>query len=178
MCDVAFIGPTIKAVGYIYEHNAANARADAQQKANDQRQANADAAYLANLNDIDKDKSKVEAEEQRATMELEREARRKNAEALNAGFGNPNAIFRRIGGETQLALAGIQTDAANEIITLTQQQDAAYAELQQDYLALPLVERPSLFGTGLKIAGAAAEGYSNRSRGSGRTVGSEGGRGS
>ncbi len=176
MCDVAFIGPTIKAVGAIYEHNAANARADAQEAANDQRQANADAAYLANLNDIDKDKSKVEAEEQRATMELEREARRKNAEALNAGFGNPNAIFRRIGGETQLQLAGIQTEAANEILTLTQQQDAAYAELQQDYLALPLVERPSLFGTGLKIAGAAAEGYANRDGGAGTSTGGSGGR--
>jgi len=71
-----------------------------------------------------------------------------------------------------------KTLSCDEVVhILTQQQDAAYAELQQDYLAMPLVERPSLFGTGLKIAGAAAEGYANRDGGTGGSTGTSGGRG-
>ena len=52
MCDVAFIGPALKIVGEIQNHRAANARADAQEDANEARRRNADYAYLKNIENI------------------------------------------------------------------------------------------------------------------------------
>lgn len=164
MCDVAFIGPALKIVGEIQNHRAANAKADAQEAANEARRRNADYAYLKNIENIGKDKSRVEREEQEKTMEIEREARDKYHESLNAGFGNPMAIVRKILPEYSLQTGGVQTAAAMDIIRLSNQQDQAYSELKQDYLSLPGVERPNLFNTGLAIAGHAAEGYAQRDR--------------
>lgn len=159
MCDVAFIGPALKIVGEIQNHRAANARADAQEDANEARRRNADYAYLKNIENIGKDKSLVEAEQQNKEMAIEREARQKYHSGLAAGFGDPMAIVRKILPEYSLQTGGVQTAAAMDIIKLSNQQDMAYSELKQDYLSLPGVERPDMFNTGLAIAGHAADGY-------------------
>ena len=139
-------------------------QADRQQAANQayadyQTRANADQAYLNDIGDIEAERGQAARNKKVAEFRAKMKNRKDVAKALNAGFGNPLRVAQDIGTVFDQEYNDIAFGFEDDMITLNNQRQDAYANLQRIYNNIAPVYMPNSTDLLLRTASAGAEGY-------------------
>ena len=163
MCSVelAFAGLKVASA-------AASWQADRQQAANQsyadfRTKQNADQAYLNDLGKIEAERGLAARE--KATEEFRAKMKKKAdiSKALNAGFGNPLRVAQDVGTVFDAEYNDIAFEFEQDMFTLNNQRNDAYANLQRIYNNIAPVYMPNSTDLLLRTASAGAEGYAQGS---------------
>ena len=159
MCGIAEAYAALQIMNSINSYQTQRAQAKAQEQANKITEQNANIAYL---NDIQKiEGEKVEAAREFALEDFKRkmDLRKKQAQALNLGFGNPFKVIQDLAGTGDTDYVELQNAFLSDMYKANYQYTQAYADMQQTRAKyIKPVQEPSLLGLGLEI-GTTAVGY-------------------
>ena len=132
--------------------------------ANEVSMRNADQAYLNDLSKIDNESSRADQAKALAELTLRQETTKKQAMALNSGFGNSLRVMQDLGGEHDLGFSEIAFDFEADMLSLQNSENDAYAAMHRNYANIRTSDAPSLIGSGLQIVSAGLDYGSNPNR--------------
>ena len=160
MCGVVEAMAVMSVMQSIQGYQTQRAAAKAQTEANKITEQNANISYL---NDIQKiEGEKVEAAREFALEDFKRkmDVRKKQAQALNLGFGNPFKVVQDLAGTADTDYVELQNAFLSDMYKANYQYTQAYANMQKTRSQyLKPVSPPNGLGTMLEI-GVTALGYS------------------
>jgi hypothetical protein len=157
MCGVAEAMAVMSVMQSVQGYQNQRAAAKAQEESNKITAQNANIAYL---NDIQKiEGEKVEAAREFALEDFKRkmDLRKKQAQALNLGFGNPFKVVQDLAGTADTDYVELQNAFLSDMYKANYQYTQAYANMKNTRAKyLKNVQKPSALGLGLEIATAGA----------------------
>lgn len=157
MCGVAEAMAVMSIMQSVQGYQNQRAAAKAQEESNKITAQNANIAYL---NDIQKiEGEKVEAAREFALEDFKRkmDLRKKQAQALNLGFGNPFKVVQDLAGTADTDYVELQNAFLSDMYKANYQYTQAYANMKNTRAKyLKPVQKPSALGLGLEIATAGA----------------------
>ena len=157
--------PATIAIGTIKIASAVSGwQADRQQAANQayadyETRRNADSAYLTDISKIDTERGRAAREQSTEELRAKMKRIKDLAAAQNAGFGNPLRVAQDIGTVFDQEYNDIAFGFEDDMITLNNQRQDAYANLQRIYNNIAPVYMPNSTDLLLRTASAGAEGY-------------------
>ena len=155
MCGVAEAQLAIAVLGAVQGHNQQKAVAEAQRESNKITEQNANIAYLNDIQKIEGEKVDAAREFALESFKSKMDLRKKQATALNLGFGNSFKVVQDLAGAADTAYVELQNAFLSDMYKANYQYTQAYATMQQTrakYIK-PVVE-PSSSALALNIAGA------------------------
>lgn len=157
MCGVAEAMAVMSIMQSVQGYQNQKAAAKAQEESNKITAENANIAYL---NDIQKiEGEKIEAAREFALNEFKNkmDLRKKQAQALNLGFGNPFKVVQDLAGAADTDYVELQNAFLSDMYKANYQYTQAYANMKNTRAKyLKTVQKPSALGLGLEIATAGA----------------------
>lgn len=157
MCGVAEAMAVMSIMQSVQGYQNQKAAAKAQEESNKITAQNANIAYL---NDIQKiEGEKIEAAREFALNEFKNkmDLRKKQAQALNLGFGNPFKVVQDLAGAADTDYVELQNAFLSDMYKANYQYTQAYANMKNTRAKyLKTVQKPSALGLGLEIATAGA----------------------
>lgn len=159
MCSVELAMAGLKVASAATSWQAQRQQASNQAYADYRTKQNADQAYLNDLSDIETERGQAAREKALEKFRLKQKKRADAAKAFNAGFGNPLRVAQDIGAVFDQDYNDLAFDFESDMITLNNQRQDAYANLQRIYNNIAPVYMPNSTDLLLRTAGAGAEGY-------------------
>lgn len=155
MCGVAEAMAVMSIMQSVQGYQNQRAAAKAQEESNKITAQNANISYL---NDIQKiEGEKVEAAREFALEDFKRkmDLRKKQAQALNLGFGNPFKVVQDLAGTADTDYVELQNAFLSDMYKANYQYTQAYTNMKNTRAKyLKTVQKPSALGLGLEIATA------------------------
>jgi len=156
MCGVPEAMAVLQIAQSVMGYQAQKKQAEAQEQANKVTAANANIAYLNDLQAIEKEKGLAAREKVLSDFEASQVNRQNKHKALNMDLGNPIAIMRSFGADRDLQWVKTLNEFNFDMYKAQTQATNSYATLQRTYNKIPPVSKPSALGLGLQIATAGA----------------------
>lgn len=155
MCGYAEAQLALMVLGAVSQHQQAEAAADAQEQSNKITAENANMAYLDDLQSIEGERVEAAREFKRKKFLKKHKFRHEMAKALNMNVGNPHKIVQELAGAADTDYIELANAFNTDIRKANYQEKQAYGTYKQTLSKYTKpVQRPSLFATGLSIAGA------------------------
>jgi len=157
--------PVTLAIGALKVGTAVTSwQADRQQAANQayadyETRRNADSAYLTDISKIDTERGRAAREQSTEELRAKMKRIKDLAAAQNAGFGNPLRVAQDIGTVFDQEYNDIAFGFEDDMITLNNQRQDAYANLQRIYNNIAPVYMPNSTDLLLRVGNAGAETY-------------------
>ena len=151
MCGIPEAQLALAVVSTVAKHQNAKAVHERNTAANEVSMQNANAAYLADLSKIDNESSRADQAKALAELTLRQETTKKQAMALNSGFGNSLRVIQDLGGEHDLGFSEIAFDFEADMLSLQGSEDDAYASMHRNYANIRPSEPPSLIGSVIEL---------------------------
>ena len=160
MCGVAEAQLAIAVLGAVQGHNQQKAVAEAQRESNKITEQNANISYLNDIQQIESQKVDAAREFALESFKSKMDLRKKQATALNLGFGNPFKVVQDLAGAADTDYVELQNAFLSDMYKANYQYSQAYADMQTTRAKyLKPVVSPNGLGTMLEI-GVTALGYS------------------
>jgi hypothetical protein len=160
MCGVAEAMAVMSVMQSIQGYNTQKAQAKAQTEANKITEQNANIAYLNDIQKIEGEKVEAAREFALESFKSKMDLRKKQATALNLGFGNPFKVIQDLAGTADTDYVELQNAFLSDMYKANYQYSQAYADMQTTRAKyLKPVVSPNGLGTMLEI-GVTALGYS------------------
>lgn len=157
MCSPQAAVAAIQVVGAVSDYQDQKSQAQTQANANETTRRNADKAYLEDVSRVDMERSMAAREKGLEDFTAKQLKKKEAAKALNAGFGNPLAVFQDASFVADATMAQTSADYTADMVKSNWQMRDAYGNLSRTYASLSTPRNPSVLGTALKIAGAGAD---------------------
>lgn len=155
MCGYAEAQLALAIVGAVGQHQQASAAAKAQEQSNKITQENANISYLNDLQSIEGERVDAAREFKRKQITKKHKFRKDMAQALNMNLGNPQKIVQELAGQADTDYIELANAFNADIRKANYQEKQAYGTYMQTLSKYTKpVEQPSVFATGLSIAGA------------------------
>ena len=155
MCGVAEAMAVMSIMKSVNDYQTQKAAAKAQEESNRITIENANISYLNDIQKIEGEKVEAAREFALEDFKNKMDLRKKQAQALNLGFGNPFKVVQDLAGTADTDYVELQNAFLSDMYKANYQYTQAYANMQKtrsQYLK-PVV-KPSALGLGLEIATA------------------------
>ena len=153
MCGVNEAMAVLSIMKSVNDFQGTKAQAKADRKSNEITDANTNMSYMNDLNKIEFERIEAAREMSLTDFGRKMELRKKQAQALNLGFGNPFKVVQDIMGRGDTDYVELQNAFLSDMYKANYQYDQAYANLQQKRNKyMKTVSEPSVLGLGLQIA--------------------------
>ena len=160
MCGVAEAMAVMSVIQSIQGYNTQKAQAKAKERANKITEQNANMSYLNDIQKIEGEKVEAAREFALESFKSKMDLRKKQATALNLGFGNPFKVIQDLAGTADTDYVELQNAFLSDMYKANYQYSQAYADMQTTRAKyLKPVVSPNGLGTMLEI-GVTALGYS------------------
>jgi hypothetical protein len=160
MCGVAEAMAVMSVVQSIQGYNTQKAQAKAQERANKITEQNTNISYLNDIQKIEGETVEAAREFSLKSFKSKMDLRKKQATALNLGFGNPFKVIQDLAGTADTDYVELQNAFLSDMYKANYQYTQAYTNMKATRAKyLKPVQYPNLLGTALQI-GTTALGYS------------------
>lgn len=159
MCGLAEAMAVMSVMQSVQGYQTQRAAAKAQEESNKITEQNANISYLNDIQKIEGEKVEAAREFALESFKSKMDLRKKQATALNLGFGNPFKVIQDLAGTADTDYVELQNAFLSDMYKANYQYTQAYADMQKTRSQyLKPVTQPSLLGLGLEI-GTTAVGY-------------------
>ena len=153
MCGVNEAMAVLSIMNSVNDFQAGKAQAKADRASNEITKANTNMSYMNDLNKIEFERIEAAREMSLSDFGRKMELRKKQAQALNLGFGNPFKLIQDFAGQSDTDYNEIRNAFLSDMYKANYQYGQAYAdfvETRNKYMKT--VSEPSVLGLGLQIA--------------------------